>query len=128
MAAGGPSCSRLSRGAATRVRRAGHVTQQCAEVSDVVTSLTPEQADATRLLALLRGHWGIENRVHWVRDVLFDEDRSQVRSLASSQSRKFAVSELRVKQRRRSSPHGATSPSRCCVGRSVSPCRQRAAP
>ncbi len=29
------------------------------------------------LLALLRGHWGIENRLHYVRDVTFDEDRSQ---------------------------------------------------
>jgi len=44
-----------------------------------VTSLTPERADAARLLALVRGHWCIENRSHWVRDVTFDEDRSQVR-------------------------------------------------
>ncbi len=41
-----------------------------------VTSLPPQQADAAALLALWRGHWGIENRLHWVRDVLFDEDRS----------------------------------------------------
>lgn len=45
-----------------------------------VTSLTPEQADAKVLLALARGHWGIENRLHYVRDVTFDEDRSQMRS------------------------------------------------
>src|SRR5215468_736498 len=44
-----------------------------------VTSLTPERAEAARLLALVRGHWSIENRSHWVRDVTFDEDRSQVR-------------------------------------------------
>jgi hypothetical protein len=44
-----------------------------------VTSLTPERADAARLLAVVRGHWSIENRSHWVRDVTFDEDRSQVR-------------------------------------------------
>ncbi|HVM13175.1 MAG TPA: ISAs1 family transposase, partial [Egibacteraceae bacterium] len=25
-------------------------------------------------------HWGIENRLHWVRDVTFDEDRSTVRT------------------------------------------------
>jgi hypothetical protein len=31
------------------------------------------------LLELNRGHWCIENRLHWVRDVTFDEDRSQVR-------------------------------------------------
>lgn len=44
-----------------------------------VTSLTPQQADASRLLQLVRGHWCIENRTHWVRDVTFDEDRSTVR-------------------------------------------------
>jgi len=44
-----------------------------------VTSLTPDKADAQRLLTLNRGHWTIENRLHWVRDVTYDEDRSQVR-------------------------------------------------
>ena len=50
-----------------------------AEVVAGVTSLPPERADAARLLTLVRGHWAIENRSHWVRDVTFDEDRSQVR-------------------------------------------------
>ncbi len=45
-----------------------------------VTSLTAEQASAQRLLELNRGHWEIENRVHYVRDVTFDEDRSRVRT------------------------------------------------
>jgi predicted transposase YbfD/YdcC len=49
------------------------------EVVAGVTSLAPERADAARLLALVRGHWHIENHSHWVRDVTFDEDRSQVR-------------------------------------------------
>lgn len=40
-----------------------------------VTSLAPEQAGPAALLRLWRGHWGIES-LHWVRDVLFDEDRS----------------------------------------------------
>jgi hypothetical protein len=39
----------------------------------------PKQ-DPGRLLELVRGHWHIENKSHWVRDVTFDEDRSQVRS------------------------------------------------
>ena len=50
-----------------------------------VTSLTPEKADPARLLGLWRGHWRIENQVHWVRDVTFDEDRSQVRTGAAPQ-------------------------------------------
>lgn len=43
------------------------------------TSLTKEEATAEELLKLVRGHWVIENRSHWVRDVTMDEDRSQVR-------------------------------------------------
>lgn len=49
------------------------------EVRYYVTSLTPTRADAKALLALTRGHWGIENRLHHVRDVTFQEDRSQMR-------------------------------------------------
>jgi predicted transposase YbfD/YdcC len=50
------------------------------EVVYGVTSLTSEQAGPRELLDLVRGHWSIENRSHWVRDVTFDEDRSQVRT------------------------------------------------
>ena len=40
-----------------------------AEVVYGVTSLTRGRADAARLLALVRSHWGIENGLHHVRDV-----------------------------------------------------------
>jgi predicted transposase YbfD/YdcC len=50
------------------------------ETAYAVTSLGPERATPAQLLALWRGHWAIENRLHWVRDVTFDEDRSQVRA------------------------------------------------
>jgi DDE family transposase len=53
--------------------------QERVEVVYGVTSLHPEQAPPERLLALVRGQWQIENKLHWVRDVTFDEDRSQVR-------------------------------------------------
>lgn len=43
-----------------------------------ITSLTPEQADPARLLALRRGHWTIENGVHRQKDVAFGEDASLV--------------------------------------------------
>ena len=45
-----------------------------------ITSLPPERGDAARLLEIWRGHWGIEKRLHWVRDVVFGEDQSQVRT------------------------------------------------
>jgi predicted transposase YbfD/YdcC len=44
-----------------------------------ITSLSVEQADARRLLALTRGHWGIENGLHHKRDVTLGEDASRVR-------------------------------------------------
>ena len=46
----------------------------------VITSLPADQAGPEKLADYIRGHWGIENRLHWVRDVTFDEDRSQIRT------------------------------------------------
>ena len=61
-----------------RVRR--HKGKEPVERAYAITSLPVERADAARLLGIWRGHWGIENQAHWVRDVVFGEDRSQVRS------------------------------------------------
>jgi len=44
-----------------------------------ITSLSDEEADAEQLLTFVRHHWHIENKSHWIRDVVFDEDRSQAR-------------------------------------------------
>jgi len=44
-----------------------------------ITSLSPQRATPAQLLAAWREHWHIENKLHWVRDVTFDEDRSTVR-------------------------------------------------
>src|SRR5690606_22461971 len=49
------------------------------EVSYGITSLGAECADPARLLRLSRGHWTIENRSHYVRDVTFGEDACRIR-------------------------------------------------
>ena len=66
-----------------RIVRSKNATRR--ELAYAVTSLSPQEADPERLLALWRGHWGIENRLHWVRDVTFDEDRSQIRTGSAPQ-------------------------------------------
>jgi predicted transposase YbfD/YdcC len=45
-----------------------------------ITSLPVGEVDAERLLELVRGHWGIENRLHGVRDVTLGVDSCRVRS------------------------------------------------
>jgi predicted transposase YbfD/YdcC len=65
-----------------------------------VTSLTAAQASPADLLAYVRTHWTIENRVHWVRDVTYGEDASQVRTgnapRVMAAFRNLAISLLRL--------------------------------
>jgi len=69
-----------------RQRVDGRTGEVAREVTYAITSRAPARTDARRLLAALRGHWSIENRLHWVRDVTFDEDRSQIRTGAAPQA------------------------------------------
>ena len=64
-----------------------------------ITSLHQEKAGPERLMALVRKHWTIENRVHWVRDVTYDEDRCQIRkggAQVMASLRNVAISLLRI--------------------------------
>jgi predicted transposase YbfD/YdcC len=52
---------------------------------------------ASEWAAAIRGHWGIENRNHYVRDVTFDEDRSRIRNNPGimARARSFALNIMR---------------------------------
>jgi predicted transposase YbfD/YdcC len=50
------------------------------EVVHGITSLTSDQADAAALSVLVRGHWQVENGLHYVRDTTFKEDASHART------------------------------------------------
>ena len=71
---------------AIRVEREREVLktgERSLEVTWCLTSLSPERAGPEELLELVRNHWTIENRVHYVRDFTYDEDRcrAHVRNL-----------------------------------------------
>jgi hypothetical protein len=70
------------------------------EVQYAITSLRHPRADAAFLLSHWRGHWDIENRLHWVRDVSFGEDKCQVKKGQGPQNlaafRNAAISLLRL--------------------------------
>jgi len=55
-------------------------SRKSVEVVYLITSMPMTAAAPAQVAAWIRGHWGIENRLHWVRDVTFDEDRSTVRT------------------------------------------------
>lgn len=70
------------------------------EIVYFITSMSAEKADSKTLLNLTRGHWSIETSLHWVRDVTFDEDRSQIRTGSAprifASMRNLAISLLRL--------------------------------
>jgi predicted transposase YbfD/YdcC len=64
----------------TRRRRALGTRKWSTETVHAVTDLAFEQATAAELATWARGHWKIENSVHWIRDVTFNEDAHQART------------------------------------------------
>jgi predicted transposase YbfD/YdcC len=66
-----------------------------------ITSRTPQQADAQRLLSINRGHWSIENSCHYIIDWNYDEDRSRIRTGHGPENitrlRRFAIGLIKSK-------------------------------
>jgi hypothetical protein len=70
------------------------------EVQHMISSVPRQQADAATLLRWTRGHWGIGNRLHYVRDATMGEDGNRTRSGSAPQVlaalRNAAISHLRL--------------------------------
>ncbi len=79
-----------------------HISQNKTTVERVylISSQSRAQAGPEQLLAANRGHWGIENRLHHVRDMAYDEDRCRARKGNTPHAlaclRNFAISLLRL--------------------------------
>jgi predicted transposase YbfD/YdcC len=71
-------CFKLTRSRTLRDRITGEF-KTTTETVFGITSLSREQANADRLLSIVRSHWGIENKVFHVRDQTMGEDACRVR-------------------------------------------------
>ena len=75
--------------------------RQSHDVAYGITSRTPEEADAKRLLEVNRGHWSIENSCHYAIDWNYDEDRGRIRIGNGPENvtrlRRFAVGLIKSK-------------------------------
>jgi predicted transposase YbfD/YdcC len=77
------------------------VTKKGKKTVEVVYLITSDSgADPATLAAWVRGHWHIENKLHWVRDVTYQEDKSLVRTgnapRVMASLRSLAISILRL--------------------------------
>lgn len=68
---------------------AGERRTDGAAATEVRYYLSSLPADPARIAAAVRGHWGIENRLHWVLDLAFREDECRVRTGHAAEN--FAV-------------------------------------
>jgi predicted transposase YbfD/YdcC len=83
-----------------RRRRLDQPKRFTTETVYAITDLHVHQAKPHQLAGWIRGHWSIENKIHWVRDVTYDEDRSQIRTGTGAQVmaalRNAAIGALRL--------------------------------
>lgn len=108
--AGWPGCQ--SAAMVTSTREIGD--KKSTESRYYISSLPPV---ATSLAKAIRGHWGIENSLHWVLDVEFDEDRSRVR-LGEAPENLAVVRHVAINLlKREKSMKGSTGKKRlkCCM-------------
>ncbi len=80
-------------------KRTGKVSR---EVVYGITSRTEDEADAEKILQIVRGHWSIENSCHYILDWNFDEDRCQIKTGNGPENitclRRLAISIIKSKR------------------------------
>jgi hypothetical protein len=71
------------------------------EFALIITSSPPETCGPAEISTHTRGQWGIENKVHWIRDVIWDEDHNQTHTGNTAQAfaglKNLALGLLRLK-------------------------------
>lgn len=72
-----------------------------------LTSLDPRQTGAARMGELVRGHWSVENQLHWCLDMSFHDDASRVRKDHGPQNL-AAIKRLVLGLAKRSLPQAST--------------------
>lgn len=103
----------------TRERLEVSTGKHSVETVYAICSLAFEHAKPCQIAAWLRGHWGIENCVHYVRDVTWDEDRSTLRTGAAPQ----VMAALRNVSMGLHRLHGADNIAEACRTTAFSPDR-----
>jgi predicted transposase YbfD/YdcC len=89
----------------TRRTRSMHGTTWRTETVYAITDLDQAAIRPEEIADIIRGHWHIENRLHWVRDVTFAEDQSQIRT-GNGPAVMATLRNLAISVHRR---HGATN-------------------
>ena len=72
--------AQVLQGRRTRTTKGRKASSRSVEVVYLICSLPMTDARPETVAVWIRRHWGIENRLHWVRDVVFDENRHQLRT------------------------------------------------
>nr|WP_256329176.1 ISAs1 family transposase [Actinomyces ruminicola] len=87
----------------TRTTKKNGKSKRTTEVVYLICSIPMPDAQPEQVAAWIQGHWAIENRLHWVRDVTFDEDNHQLRTGNAPQAmatlRNLAISLIRLAYR-----------------------------
>lgn len=100
--------------AIVRVESKAELKDRCRFETRYYVASAPLSAQAAA--AAVRGHWGIENRLHWVLDVVFNEDQSRLRKGHGAANmavvRHFAVNQIRTAQEPNRPPRPTARPRR----------------